>query len=126
MLDFWGPSKRLLGDFNFLEDLKNYKKDEIPESVMNDIRNNFMNQPLFKISAVAKASSAAEGLCRWIIAMESYDRVAKVRSRDESIASIGIPYACLVQNSGEEIVRTLTLSVREHFGINHRHNRIEK
>jgi dynein heavy chain len=27
---------------------------------------------------ISKASSAAEGLCKWVIAMEIYDRVAKV------------------------------------------------
>jgi len=27
---------------------------------------------------VANASSAAEGLCRWVLAMEIYDRVAKI------------------------------------------------
>lgn len=38
-----------------------------------------MTNPDFDPSIVAKASSAAEGLCKWIQAMEMYDRVAKVR-----------------------------------------------
>ncbi|ODM99586.1 Dynein heavy chain 7, axonemal [Orchesella cincta] len=78
ILDFWGPSKRLMNDFNFLQSLKDYDKDNIPESTMNDIRTNFMNQELFKPNKVAKASSAAEGLCKWVLAIESYDKVAKV------------------------------------------------
>ncbi|CAG7837267.1 unnamed protein product [Allacma fusca] len=78
VMDFWGPSKRLLGEFTFLEDLKNYPKDDIPASVMADIRSNFINQSLFNVSTVSKASSAAAGLCRWIVAMEQYDKVAKV------------------------------------------------
>ena len=32
----------------------------------------------FTPEKAAKASSAAEGLCKWIMAMEIYDRVAKV------------------------------------------------
>lgn len=28
--DFWGPSKRLLGDMKFLDNLKEYDKDNIP------------------------------------------------------------------------------------------------
>lgn len=28
--DYWGPSKKLLGDMNFLRDLKEYDKDNIP------------------------------------------------------------------------------------------------
>jgi len=78
VMDFWGPSKKLLADFNFLQNLHDYDKDNIPVQTMNEIRKNFMNQELFKPSKVAKASSAAEGLCKWILAMESYDQVAKV------------------------------------------------
>lgn len=32
ILDFWGPSKKLLGDMNFLGMLKEYDKDNIPVS----------------------------------------------------------------------------------------------
>ena len=32
ILDYWGPSKKLLGDMNFLRDLKIYDKDNIPVS----------------------------------------------------------------------------------------------
>lgn len=45
---------------------------------MNKIRSEYMINPDFDPSKVAKASSAAEGLCKWIIAMEDYDRNAKV------------------------------------------------
>jgi len=68
-MDFWGPSKKLIADFNFLQSLKDYDKDNIPESQMKEIRTNFIPQELFKPSKVAKASSAAEGLCKWVIAM---------------------------------------------------------
>ena len=33
MEDFWGPSKRLLGDMKFLDNLKVYDKDNIPVRV---------------------------------------------------------------------------------------------
>ena len=45
---------------------------------MQKIRSEYMTNPDFNPSKVAKASSAAEGLCKWIQAMEVYDRVAKV------------------------------------------------
>lgn len=91
---------------NFLRDLKEYDKDNIPVSVKNHIsqiiidillfavtnsistlqvpvmqkiRSEYMTNPDFDPSIVAKASSAAEGLCKWIKAMEVYDRVAKVQ-----------------------------------------------
>ncbi|KFQ84496.1 Dynein heavy chain 7, axonemal, partial [Phoenicopterus ruber ruber] len=78
ILDYWAPSKKLLGDMNFLKDLKEYDKDNIPAAVMQKIRAEYLTNPEFDPQKVAKASSAAEGLCKWIMAMEVYDRVAKV------------------------------------------------
>ncbi|NXG35216.1 DYH7 protein, partial [Dromaius novaehollandiae] len=78
ILDYWGPSKKLLGDMNFLKDLKEYDKDNIPAAVMQKIRAEYLTNPEFDPPKVAKASSAAEGLCKWIMAMEVYDRVSKV------------------------------------------------
>ena len=46
--------------------------------VMQKIRAEYMTNPDFDPAKVLKASSAAEGLCKWIKAMEVYDRVAKV------------------------------------------------
>ena len=45
---------------------------------MAKIRKEFLTNPDFDPSKVANASSAAEGLCKWVLAMEIYDRVAKV------------------------------------------------
>nr|XP_060483981.1 dynein axonemal heavy chain 12 [Panthera onca] len=78
ILDYWGPSKKLLGDMNFLRELREYDKDNIPVTVMQKIRGEYLTNPEFDPSKIAKASSAAEGLCKWIMAMEVYDRVAKV------------------------------------------------
>ncbi|NXU72284.1 DYH7 protein, partial [Oreotrochilus melanogaster] len=78
ILDYWTPSKKLLGDINFLKDLKEYDKDNIPAAIMQKIRTEYLTNPEFDPQKVAKASSAAEGLCKWISAMEVYDRVAKV------------------------------------------------
>ena len=45
---------------------------------MKKIRAEFSVNPEFDPAKVAKASSACEGLCKWVKAMEAYDRVAKV------------------------------------------------
>lgn len=63
---------------NFLQSLKEYDKDNIPSHTMDIIRNTYIPNPNFKPSIVAKASSAAEGLCKWIIALDKYDSVVKV------------------------------------------------
>lgn len=76
-LDYWGPSKRVLGDMNFLQLLKDFDKDHIPIATMTKIRKEYLPLKDFKPEIVAKASSAAEGLCKWIIAMDLYDAVAR-------------------------------------------------
>lgn len=56
-----------------------YNAFVIQAAVMQKIRGEYLTNPEFDPQKVAKASSAAEGLCKWIMAMEVYDRVAKVR-----------------------------------------------
>ena len=38
----------------------------------------YMSNSEFDPALIAKASAACEGLCRWVRAMDVYDRVAKV------------------------------------------------
>ncbi|NXH72361.1 DYH3 protein, partial [Hydrobates tethys] len=76
--DYWGPSRKILGDLKFLESLKTYDKDNIPPATMKRIRERFIDHPDFQPSVIKNVSSACEGLCKWVRAMEVYDRVAKV------------------------------------------------
>ncbi|GBG33042.1 Dynein heavy chain 7, axonemal [Hondaea fermentalgiana] len=77
--DYWGPSKKhLLGDPKFLQRLKDYDKDNISEKVIAILRAKYVNNPDFEPSKIKQASVAAFGLCKWVRAMESYDKVAKV------------------------------------------------
>ncbi|CAK9814005.1 Dynein axonemal heavy chain 7 [Anthophora quadrimaculata] len=76
-IDYWSPSKRILSDMNFLQILKDYDKDNIPSNVIQVIKKTYITDSNFKPHIVAKASSAAEGLCKWVCAMVSYDEVAK-------------------------------------------------
>uniref|UniRef100_A0A674H7Z3 Dynein axonemal heavy chain 12 n=1 Tax=Taeniopygia guttata TaxID=59729 RepID=A0A674H7Z3_TAEGU len=47
------------------------------EAVMQKIRTEYLTNPEFDPQVVAKASSAAEGLCKWIKGMEVFHRVSK-------------------------------------------------
>ena len=58
--------------------MKEYDKDNIPGPIIQKIRNGYINNPDFDPTAIRKVSSAAEGLCSWVRAIEVYDRVAKV------------------------------------------------
>lgn len=68
----------MLGDMKFLESLREYDKDNIPPAITKKIRDQYINNPDFRPEVVKKVSSACEGLCSWVRAVEVYDRVAKV------------------------------------------------
>ncbi|GIL57271.1 hypothetical protein Vafri_12526 [Volvox africanus] len=76
--DYWGSAQKLLADPLFVKTLKEYDKDAVPPKIMDRIRREFTSNPEFTPSNAAKASSAAEGLCKWVCAMDQYDKVAKV------------------------------------------------
>ncbi|XP_065198813.1 dynein axonemal heavy chain 7-like [Sycon ciliatum] len=78
ILDYWGPSKKMLSDMSFLNSLREFDKDNIAVHIMAKIRKEFIPNPEFDPVKVRNSSSAAEGLCKWCRAMEIYDRVAKV------------------------------------------------
>ena len=76
--DYWAPSKLLLGEKDFVDRLRNYDKDNIEPRIIEKLREKYIADENFTPENAAKAASAAEGLCTWIGAMDSYDRVAKV------------------------------------------------
>ncbi|KAF9413227.1 hypothetical protein HW555_008507 [Spodoptera exigua] len=76
--DYWGPSKKILNDIKFLESLQNYDKDNIPPAVMKKLMTTVMQDEGFVPEKIKTVSVAAEGMCKWVIAMTKYDKVAKV------------------------------------------------
>ncbi|XP_041374659.1 dynein heavy chain 7, axonemal-like isoform X2 [Gigantopelta aegis] len=76
--DFWGPAKKMLGDMKFLESLHNYDKDNIPPPAIKTIRAKYIPNPDFDPDKIRVASTACEGLCKWVRAMDVYDKVARV------------------------------------------------
>ena len=76
--DYWKASLRILGDMKFLEGLLNFDKDNIPEKIMAKIRTTILTNPNFDPDKIRNASTACEGLCKWVISLSEYDTVAKV------------------------------------------------
>jgi dynein heavy chain len=68
----------MLGDIRFLESLKEYSKEDIPPHIISNIRKNYISNPDFNPSLIKKISSACQGLCKWVIAISSYDEIIKV------------------------------------------------
>jgi len=54
ILDYWGPSKKLLGDMTFLQQLKDYDKDNIPPHIMAKIRKEYCTNPEFDPTKVCR------------------------------------------------------------------------
>ncbi|XP_011298266.1 dynein heavy chain 7, axonemal-like [Fopius arisanus] len=76
--DYWKPSLRILGDMKFLESLLAFDKDNIPERIITKIRTTILTNPNFDPDKIRNASTACEGLCKWVFALSEYDKVAKV------------------------------------------------
>lgn len=72
----WAEAKRLLGEINFLKDLKEFDKNHISEKTMKKIANYTMNEE-FVPDKVGIVSLAAKSLCQWVIAIEKYAKVWK-------------------------------------------------
>lgn len=77
---------------------------------MSKIRAEYTPNPDFDPAKVLNASSAAEGLCKWILAMEIYDRVAKVvapKKEKLAIADAQLARTMHELNQKREQLRTL-------------------
>lgn len=75
--DYWEASKKMLMESDFLQSLRVFDKDNIPQKIVDKIRP-YVHNPEFEPSKILQASKAAYGLCCWVRAMEAYDRVAKI------------------------------------------------
>jgi len=92
--DFWDPAKKMMNDSKFLDSLVSYDKDNIKPEIMKKIRDKYMENEGFTPEMVKKASQAAAGLCMWVRAMETYDRVAKdVAPKRAKLAAAEAEYA---------------------------------
>ena len=73
--DYWKPSVALLNEKDFLNKLKSYDKDNINPKLIDKIRTSYLTNEGFTPENAKKASPAAEGMCRWVHAMSSYEKV---------------------------------------------------
>lgn len=72
----WDASKKLLGEINFLKDLKEFDKNHISDKTLKKIAGYTSNEE-FVPEKVGIVSLAAKSLCLWVIAIEKYARVWK-------------------------------------------------
>eukprot|EP00698_Gefionella_okellyi_P007692 TRINITY_DN1880_c0_g3_i1.p1 TRINITY_DN1880_c0_g3~~TRINITY_DN1880_c0_g3_i1.p1 ORF type:complete len:4251 (-),score=1210.42 TRINITY_DN1880_c0_g3_i1:76-12828(-) len=75
--DFWPAATRILGDANFLKMLIDYDRDNITAETIEKVTP-YLKDPKFDPKVIEKVSAAANGLCKWVRAMDQYYRVSKV------------------------------------------------
>jgi dynein heavy chain len=75
--DFWDKSKKLVKDYKkLIARLENYDKDNINPTIIQKIQT-YLDNPNFNPDIIKNASNAAEGICKWVIAICKYDIVYK-------------------------------------------------
>lgn len=55
-----------------------FHQDNIPPPIIKKIRESYVPNPDFDPKIVRNASTACEGLVKWVCAMDKYDKVAKI------------------------------------------------
>lgn len=75
--NWWLTSTKYMSEKDFLKQLIEFDRDNIPNDIITKIRKQFINDPDFKPVWVREASVAAEGLCLWVRALDEYDKVNK-------------------------------------------------
>jgi dynein heavy chain len=65
-------------------------QDNIPPDVIQALQP-LLSHPDFQPAKIKKVSQAAFGLCSWVRAMETYDRVAKVVAPKRKALTVGAP-----------------------------------
>ena len=72
----WGTAKKVIGESNFLQEIKRYDKDHVSQATANKIKK-YVEMPSFSKEEVKKVSGAAAALCVWVHAIYIYANVAK-------------------------------------------------
>ncbi len=84
----WDTAKKVLGNTNLLNELKQFDKDNIPAATQKKIKK-YTEDPAMAPEAVQRVSKAATSICLWVHAMDVYSKVAKeVGPKQERLAQM--------------------------------------
>lgn len=67
----WPKTQKILAQMNFLDQLKQYNKDEIAPKILQRVRV-LTAKPEFDIPTMTKSSKAAGGLAKWCVSLKVY------------------------------------------------------
>jgi dynein heavy chain len=75
--DFWEVSKKTITNYKkLIEQLEHYPKEDVKPEIISKIQP-YLANPDFAPEQIKKASEAAEGICKWVIAICKFDIVYK-------------------------------------------------
>merc|ERR1740120_582639 len=82
----WRACKAMLGDFNLLSALRNFKKDEMTSQQIEKVKDLLGKEKhLFEGDNMKKVSKAGYGLLCWVKAMvQYYDAMVEVQQKQRS------------------------------------------
>jgi len=72
----WDSAKKVLGNAAFIDNMKNYDKDNIPQPTLVKLRKVLVKEKM-QVEVVQKVSKAATGMAMWCHAMSVYADVSK-------------------------------------------------
>ena len=76
----WAAGKKYMGNVDaFLKSLLNFDKDNIPVNCVDCVEKDFISNPNFTPDFIKSKSSAAAGLCGWVVNIVKYFRIYQVR-----------------------------------------------
>ncbi|ULT89881.1 hypothetical protein L3Y34_008351 [Caenorhabditis briggsae] len=76
--DYWVSGQKLLSDIHFLAKIRSFARDSMSKKTMKLIRDKYLSKEEFDPDKVKQCSLAAEGLCRWVLAIDMYNQISKI------------------------------------------------
>lgn len=73
----WDATNKLLNDPHILVKMIDYDKDNVSPTIIRSL-DAYVQLPDFSPDVIARQSRAPQGMCMWVRAIHTYDRVAKV------------------------------------------------
>jgi len=75
----WNAGKKFMGNVDaFLKSLLNFDKDNIPVNCVDAVEKEYISTPNFTPEYIKSKSSAAAGLCGWVVNICKYFRIYQV------------------------------------------------
>jgi hypothetical protein len=75
----WAAGKKYMGNVDaFLKSLLNFDKDNVPVNCVDACEKEYLSNPGFSPDNIRSKSSAAAGLCAWVVNICKYFRIYQV------------------------------------------------